>query len=63
MFALLALAGDAGCTLGPSAVGIIASFFGDDLKISFLFSIIFPALMILFIALLAFKNPKRAKIQ
>ncbi len=58
MFALLALAGDAGCTLGPTAVGWIAELFGNDLSVSFLFSIIFPALMILFIPLI--KTPKKA---
>ncbi len=52
MFALLALAGDAGCTLGPVTAGWIAELFGDDLKISFIFCIIFPALMLLFIPLI-----------
>ena len=42
MFALLALAGDTGCILGPSLAGWIAEIFGNDLKISFLFSILFP---------------------
>ena len=56
MFALLALAGDAGCTLGPTAVGWIAELFGNDLGVSFLFSIIFPALMLLFIPLIGMKK-------
>jgi len=56
MFALLALAGDAGCTLGPTAVGWIAELFENDLSVSFLFSIIFPALMILFIPLIKAKK-------
>ena len=46
MFALLALAGDAGCTAGPVAVGWIAEAMGNDLKTSFLFSTIFPVLII-----------------
>lgn len=58
MFALLALAGDAGCTVGPVAVGWIADLFGNDLKISFLFSTVFPALIILFIILLALQKRK-----
>ena len=58
MFALLALAGDAGCTLGPTAAGWIATLFGDDLKISFIFSIIFPALITLFLAILALRDRK-----
>lgn len=58
MFALLALAGDAGCTLGPTAAGWIAEIAGDDLKVSFLVSIIFPALMMLFLVLLAIKSKR-----
>ena len=46
MFALLALAGDAGCTAGPVAAGWIAEAMGNDLKTSFLFSTIFPVLII-----------------
>ncbi len=61
MFALLALAGDMGCTLGPVAVGWIAEGFGNDLKASFIFSAIFPAIIILFIAILTLKNRKRKK--
>ncbi len=61
MFALLALAGDAGCTLGPVAVGWIAQAFGNDLKISFIFSAIFPALMIVFIGILAIRQRKDLK--
>lgn len=61
MFALLALAGDAGCTLGPTAAGWIAEAAGNDLKVSFLVSIIFPALIMLFLVLLALKS-KRTQI-
>lgn len=46
MFALLALAGDVGCVVGPSVAGFIADMFGGDLKISFIVSAVFP-LMIL----------------
>ncbi len=64
MFALLALAGDLGCTLGPSAVGVIADAAGDNLKVSFIVSIIFPALVAVFITLLALngKNKKKRSI-
>lgn len=58
MFALLALAGDAGCTLGPTAAGWIAEASGDNLKVSFLVSIIFPALIMLFLVLLAVKRKR-----
>lgn len=47
MFALLALAGDMGCTSGPTAVGFISGAFGDNLKAGLFSAIIFPAAMIL----------------
>lgn len=58
MFALLALAGDVGCTVGPTAVGWIADAAGNNLKLSFAVSTVFPAVMILFIALLTLKRKK-----
>lgn len=50
-FALLALAGDIGCTLGPAMAGWIAGLFGDDLKISFTASAVFPIVIIIFMLL------------
>lgn len=47
MFALLALAGDAGCSLGPTAVGIVSSALGDDLKKGLLVAIVFPILLVI----------------
>lgn len=58
MFALLALAGDVGCTVGPTAVGWIADAAGNNLKLSFTVSTVFPAVMILFIVLLTVKRKK-----
>lgn len=46
MFALLALGGDIGCSGGPTLVGIVSSFFEDNLKIGILAGIIFPALLL-----------------
>ncbi len=46
MFALLALAGDVGCVLGPSIAGGVAEAFGNDLQISFIVAAIFPAVML-----------------
>ncbi len=45
MFALLALAGDVGCSGGPTLVGMVSSAFENDLKIGILAAIIFPVLM------------------
>ena len=72
MFALLALAGDIGCSIGPGMVGIISNskyisniFINDNaaystLKIGILFAVIFPIIM--FIVLLFFKNRKNSTI-
>ena len=74
MFAMLALAGDIGCSIGPGIVGIVSNnknisdkfsaiIVNSDsiqigLKIGILFAIIFPVLM--FVVLVLFKNRKRA---
>lgn len=47
MFALLALAGDLGCSLGPALVGMSSSLLSDNLKMGILTAIVFPVLMIL----------------
>lgn len=45
MFAFLALAGDIGCSGGPSVVGTISSLFGDNLKAGLLLAAIFPIIL------------------
>jgi len=52
MFALLALAGDLGCSSGPTLVGVVSSVFSDNLKIGFLAAIVFPVALIFEIAML-----------
>lgn len=47
MFALLAFAGDLGCSAGPTLVGFVSSLFNDDLKLGILAAVIFPALLLL----------------
>lgn len=47
MFALLALAGDMGCSSGPTFVGFISGALGDNLKLGVLAAVVFPALLIL----------------
>lgn len=44
MFALLALAGDVGCLLGPSIAGQLADVCGGNLRWAFCFALIFPAI-------------------
>lgn len=52
MFALLALAGDVGCSGGPTLVGYISSAMSDDLKKGILAAIIFPILLVVGVLLL-----------
>lgn len=46
MFALLALAGDTGCSLGPTVVGFVSGALHDNLKLGLLSAILFPALLL-----------------
>lgn len=46
MFALLALAGDLGCSLGPTVVGTVSDAANDNLQIGILAACIFPVLLI-----------------
>ncbi len=47
MFAFLALAGDLGCSLGPTLVGTVSDAFGDDLKLGILCAVIFPVTLLI----------------
>lgn len=51
MFAMMALAGDLGCSGGPTMVGIVSSAFGDDLKKGIFAAICFPLLLLVGILL------------
>ncbi len=46
MFALFALAGDLGCSGGPTLVGFIAKAAGDNLQTGLIAAIVFPVLML-----------------
>ena len=50
LFALLALAGDMGCSSGPTVAGMVSSMASDDLKKGILAAIVFPVLMLFGIA-------------
>lgn len=45
MFSFLALAGDIGCTSGPTVVGYIADAFGGDMKKGILIAVVFPIVL------------------
>lgn len=47
MFAFLALAGDVGCSGGPTLVGMVSGAFGDNLKVGILMACVFPIVMLL----------------
>ena len=59
MFALLALAGDVGCSAGPSAVGALADVFGGNLRMGIAFGLAFPVLM--FFVLLVYRVGRRRR--
>ena len=46
MFCLLALAGDLGCSAGPTLAGMVSSANGDNLQLGILFAVIFPAVLV-----------------
>ena len=56
LFALLALAGDLGCSSGPTLVGYISSIASDDLKMGILTAVIFPVLLVT--GILVLRKPK-----
>jgi len=47
LFALMALAGDLGCSGGPTLVGMVSSYFNEDLKKGILAAAVFPLLLLL----------------
>ena len=47
MFALLALAGDLGCSGGPTLAGFVSSSVGNNLRIGILAAIVFPVLLLI----------------
>lgn len=55
LFAMLALAGDLGCSAGPTLAGFVSGKFGNNLRAGILAAIVFPALL-LFGLLLSRKN-------
>lgn len=46
MFALLAFAGDIGCSSGPTIVGYISTALQDDLRLGMLSALVFPIVML-----------------
>jgi fucose permease len=57
MFAMLAVAGDIGCTAGSTVVGMASNWFGGNMKAGILTAILFP--VVLLICILLLKKPKK----
>ncbi len=47
MFALLALAGDVGCSAGPTLAGFVSSQFNNNLRIGILVAVVFPVMLVI----------------
>lgn len=62
MFALLALAGDFGCSFGPTVVGFVSGAWNDQLKCGLLAAVSFPILLILCILGLKFGKTIQKKL-
>ena len=56
MFALLALAGDGGCSLGPAVVGFVSAFAGDNIKTGLISAVVFPVIMLAVVGVTGWKK-------
>ena len=61
MFALLALAGDLGCSGGPTVVGYVSGIASDNLKMGILAAIVFPLLLLISLLLLKRNTQEKAR--
>ena len=60
MFALLALAGDLGGSIGPALVGMVSERAGGSLQVGILAGTVFPVLLIVGLLLLRRDGAKKA---
>lgn len=59
MFALFALAGDVGCSTGPTLVGFVSENFGGDMKKGIFCGMIFPLIMVITLTFLKKQTKKK----
>ena len=59
MFAMLALAGDLGCSAGPTLAGLVSSSFANDLRAGILAAVLFPAALLAGLVALARRRAAR----
>lgn len=60
MFALLALGGDVGCSIGPTTVGIASALFDNNLRYGILAAVLFPILLLIGLAAVRYMNRSAA---
>ncbi len=58
MFALLAMAGDLGGSIGPALVGSVSQHFGDDIRAGMGAGLIFPAVLIIMLIIISRASKK-----
>ncbi len=58
MFALLAMAGDLGGSIGPALVGRVSQHFGDDIRAGMGAGLIFPAVLIIMLIIISLASKK-----
>lgn len=58
MFALLAMAGDLGGSIGPALVGRVSQHFGDDIRAGMGAGLIFPAVLIIMLSIISRASKK-----
>ncbi|MCD7782954.1 MAG: hypothetical protein LUI15_03555, partial [Firmicutes bacterium] len=61
LFAFLALAGDLGCTVGSTFVGLVSSVAGSSLSKGILAAVVFPTVMLMGVILLKKRGKTRAE--
>ena len=61
MFALLAMAGDLGGSLGPSLAGAVTQACGDNLQKGMLAGSVFPLVLVVCVLLLRLAQPEKGE--
>lgn len=62
MFAILALAGDFGCSFGPTVVGFATNMVNEDIKKGVFAAVVFPVMLIISLALMGKIKAKKGKL-
>ena len=59
MFALLAMAGDLGGSIGPGIVGRVTQNAGDNIRAGMSVGFVFPAILLLLLVVLCIRQKKK----